>query len=201
MSNSRKQILRLMFDLAYDRGWISSFRVSIELTNNQRINLMEKKNYVLKKLERYLSMRKRRVAPTGCFTVYVGAEKQRFVIKTEYANHPLFKMLLEDAELEYGFSSEGPLLLPCNVDLFCKILAEMDAAPDIDDPNHAAACGFTYGGGCSPFNPTSRRRLGSDMGGSYGLLTPTRLLRINHFWEIKLSVIKLASTAGVVNLI
>ncbi|KAH6799214.1 hypothetical protein C2S51_035698 [Perilla frutescens var. frutescens] len=147
---------------------------------------MEKKNSVLKKLERYLSLRRRgrstaaaRVAPTGCFTVYVGAEKQRFVIKTEYANHPLFKMLLEDAELEYGFSSEGPLLLPCHVDLFCKILAEMemDATPDIDDHRHAAAT-------CSPFNP-SRRRLGKTTDhmargcASYDLLTPPRLLRIN----------------------
>ncbi|GMJ09729.1 SMALL AUXIN UPREGULATED RNA 55 [Hibiscus trionum] len=60
--------------------------------------------------------RKNRVAPEGCFTVYVGPHKQRFVIKTEYANHPLFMILLEEAESEYGFNSEGPLVLPCNVD-------------------------------------------------------------------------------------
>ncbi|KAA8517303.1 hypothetical protein F0562_017596 [Nyssa sinensis] len=65
--------------------------------------------------------RKRRVAPEGCFSVYVGAQKQRFVIKTEYANHPLFKMLLEEAELEYGYNSEGPLALPCDVDFFYKV--------------------------------------------------------------------------------
>ena len=51
--------------------------------------------------------RNNRVAPEGCFSVYVGAQKQRFVIKTEYANHPLFKILLEEAESEYGFNSEG----------------------------------------------------------------------------------------------
>ncbi|EEF51735.1 auxin-responsive protein SAUR72 [Ricinus communis] len=75
--------------------------------------------------------KKPRVAPAGCFPVYVGEEKQRFVIRTEIANHPLFKILLEDAELEYGFNSEGPLLLPCDVDLFYKVLAEMDSGEEI----------------------------------------------------------------------
>lgn len=70
---------------------------------------------------------KSRVAPQGCFSVYVGPEKVRFVIKTEYANHPLFKMLLEEAEMEYGYNSNGPLALPCEVDLFQKILCEMDS--------------------------------------------------------------------------
>ncbi len=70
--------------------------------------------------------RKRRVSPEGCFSVYVGPQKQRFVIKTEYINHPLFKVLLEEAELEYGYSSVGPLALPCKVDIFLKVLMEMD---------------------------------------------------------------------------
>ncbi|KAI3463600.1 hypothetical protein Pfo_020263 [Paulownia fortunei] len=173
----------------------------------------KKKNSMLKKLERYLSINRRaksstrttsiftksrswhsstgkaskrdnkanekhQAAPNGCFSVYVGPEKQRFVIKTEFANHPLFKMLLEDAELEYGFNSEGPLLLPCEVDLFCQVLAEMDSGQDFDQ----YPCGFGYG--CySPFSPA--RRLGkSGMAkgcSSYGLLTPPRLLKVNNF--------------------
>ncbi|XP_022148913.1 auxin-responsive protein SAUR71-like [Momordica charantia] len=72
--------------------------------------------------------RRRRVAPEGCFTVYVGAERQRFVVKTESANHPLFRMLLEEAEAEYGFNSQAPLWLPCHVDSFYRVLTEMDAA-------------------------------------------------------------------------
>ncbi|XP_042481567.1 auxin-responsive protein SAUR72-like [Macadamia integrifolia] len=71
------------------------------------------------------SGKRRPLAPEGCFTVYVGAQRHRFVIKTEYANHPLFKMLLEEAELEYGYSSQGPLSLPCDVDLFYKVLSKM----------------------------------------------------------------------------
>lgn len=121
---------------------------------------------------------KRQVTPGGCFTVCVGPEKQKFVIKTEYANHPLFKMLLDDAELEYGFTSEGPILLPCDVDLFYKVLVEMDSGKDID-----YGCGFAHGS-CSPFNPTRRFGKNSCMAkgyGSYGALTPSRLLKMNHF--------------------
>ncbi|XP_015865834.3 auxin-responsive protein SAUR71 [Ziziphus jujuba] len=73
---------------------------------------------------------KRKVAPRGCFSVYVGELKQRFVVKAELANHPLFKMLLEDAEMEYGFNSEGPILLDCDVDLFYKVLAEMESGDE-----------------------------------------------------------------------
>ncbi|KAL4295089.1 hypothetical protein AHAS_Ahas18G0293200 [Arachis hypogaea] len=55
------------------------------------------------------------MAPNGCFSVYVGPEKQRFIVKIKHANHPLFMMLLEEAELEYGFQFDGPILLPCNL--------------------------------------------------------------------------------------
>ncbi|RDX68811.1 Auxin-responsive protein SAUR32, partial [Mucuna pruriens] len=70
--------------------------------------------------------KKGEIAPHGCFSVHVGPERQRFVVKTKYVNHPLFLMLLEEAEEEYGFESDGPIWLPCNVDLFYKVLAEMD---------------------------------------------------------------------------
>ncbi|KAJ8759232.1 hypothetical protein K2173_006925 [Erythroxylum novogranatense] len=96
------------------------------------------------------SKRNRQVAPEGCFSVYVGPQKQRFVIKTEYANHPLFKVLLEEAESEYGYNPEGPLALPCNVDIFCRVLVAMD---DDGDETHRG-CGF----------PKNR--------GSYQLLSP-----------------------------
>ncbi|KAK6922443.1 Small auxin-up RNA [Dillenia turbinata] len=103
--------------------------------------------------------RKRRV-PNGCFTVYVGPQKQRFVIKAECANHPLFRMLLEEAELEYGFRGEGPLALPCNVDFFYKVLVEMDCPePEVDVP--PLRCGF-------PKSPSS-----------YRLLTPSRMKSIS----------------------
>ncbi|KAL0316092.1 UNVERIFIED_CONTAM: hypothetical protein Sradi_5487400 [Sesamum radiatum] len=35
--------------------------------------------------------------PTGTFVVYVGDDRQRFVVPTGYLSHPLFKILLEKA--------------------------------------------------------------------------------------------------------
>ncbi|CAK7336115.1 unnamed protein product [Dovyalis caffra] len=105
--------------------------------------------------------RKRRVAPEGCFSVYVGPQKQRFVIKTEYANHPLFKILLEEAESEYGYSPEGPLTLPCNVDIFCKVLMTIEDT-DVDNKIHQG-CGFA-----------------KDYG-SYHRLSPSRMIALNQF--------------------
>ncbi|KAK2352100.1 SAUR auxin-responsive protein family [Trifolium repens] len=100
------------------------------------------------------------VAPVGCFSVYVGPQMQRFVIKTEYANHPLFKMLLEEAESEYGYSCQGPLALPCNVDVFYKVLMEMDS----ETPPPPRGCAFL-----------NRSR------SSYHLLSPSRMIVVNDF--------------------
>ncbi|KAL1218812.1 Auxin-responsive protein SAUR71 [Cardamine amara subsp. amara] len=68
----------------------------------------------------------KKVSPQhGFFTVYVGPTKQRVVVKTKLVNHPLFKNLLEDAENEYGYRRDGPIVLPCEVDFFFKVLADM----------------------------------------------------------------------------
>ncbi|KAM0027066.1 putative small auxin-up RNA [Helianthus debilis subsp. tardiflorus] len=66
------------------------------------------------------------IAPKGCFSVYVGPQRRRFVIKAEHANHPSFKVFLIEAECEYGYTHEGPLELPCDVDEFVKVLLQMD---------------------------------------------------------------------------
>ncbi|KAL8097842.1 auxin-induced protein X10A-like [Apium graveolens] len=126
---------------------------------------------------------KLKVAPAGCFWVYVGAEKQRFVMKTRYANHPLFKMLLEDAEMEYGFISDGPILLPCEVNLFYKVLAEMDNKESTNDTHlwRSKSCGFLQES-LGSFSPTTTRRKREGLGkgfGSYGLLTTSRLIKMN----------------------
>ncbi|XP_021758481.1 auxin-responsive protein SAUR32-like [Chenopodium quinoa] len=101
---------------------------------------------------------KRPVTPGGCFSVYVGSARQRFVIKAKYANHHLFKMLLDDAERQYGYCSDGPLLLPCDVDYFLNVLAEMDS-DNTDITRHHGCGGY----------------------GSYGLLSPSKLIRMNQF--------------------
>lgn len=120
---------------------------------------------------------KTQAAPNGCFSVYVGPEKQRFVVRAELANHPLFMMLLEDAESEYGFNSQGPILLPCDVDLFYKVLAEMDGGDQIETPR----CSFSSSPLvllCSP----RHHNFGGDNHPNYGgykVLSPSRLLKLN----------------------
>lgn len=137
----------------------------------------KKSTTVMTKSKSWSGGERRKKVPTGCLSVYVGPEKERFVIKTECVNHPLFKMLLQDAELEYGFGSDGPLLLPCHVDIFCEVLAEMEGG---DGFNGHSPCRFSNG--C--LSPTQRRLRGRGemaKGAAYGLLSPLRSLSINHF--------------------
>ncbi|KAI3673622.1 hypothetical protein L6452_39746 [Arctium lappa] len=144
--------------------------------------ILGKKNFLIKTWKRCRSIWsfQKKVAPEGFFPVYVGPEKQRFSVKTKYANHPLFRMLLEDAEIEYGYNTPGPILLPCDVDLFFKVVAEMEANKEMEPHG----CGFGYGS-CSPLNPSWRlvnAGAGDQMGkgyGGYGVLTPSRLIKMN----------------------
>ncbi|KAI9125490.1 hypothetical protein K1719_002908 [Acacia pycnantha] len=103
----------------------------------------------------------REVAPEGCFSVYVGPQRKRFVIKTEFANHPLFNILLEEAESEYGYNSQGPLILPCDVHRFLKVLMEMDQETQHEDQQIRQGCVFMK------------------RSASYHLLTRSRMLSIN----------------------
>lgn len=142
-------------------------------TTSQIQNLGEGENILNKRERERASMKKssagkckedqgkrRRMAPQGWFTVCVGPKKQRFVIKTECANHPLFKKLLEEAESEYGFNSTGPLSLPCNVDEFYKVLIKMEA----DDQANDDGSGF-----------------GRPYASSYQYLSPFHKFAINQF--------------------
>ncbi|XP_030527394.1 auxin-responsive protein SAUR72-like [Rhodamnia argentea] len=113
---------------------------------------------------RHSSVKPHGPIPGGCFSVYVGPEKQRFAVRTECANHPLFQMLLEEAESEFGYNSGGPIELPCNVDLFYRVLTEMDCEGDGDGD----------GGG---------RRLGCGYGvAAYHLLSPARMIAVGHHY-------------------
>lgn len=66
----------------------------------------------------------------GCFPVYVGPERVRFVVRAEHASHPLFRCLLDDAEHEYGHAARGPLALPCDVDSFLDVIWHMEHGGD-----------------------------------------------------------------------
>ncbi|XP_042059049.1 auxin-induced protein 6B-like [Salvia splendens] len=60
--------------------------------------------------------------PSGHVAVTVGPSRKRFVVRTAYLNHPVFKKLLVQAEEEYGFANSGPLAIPCEESLFEEIL-------------------------------------------------------------------------------
>jgi SAUR family protein len=60
--------------------------------------------------------------PRGYCPVYVGPEQRRFVIPTGYLAHPVFRLLLDKAEEEFGFRHEGALAIPCETEAFKYIL-------------------------------------------------------------------------------
>jgi Auxin responsive protein len=80
--------------------------------------------------------------PIGCFSVYVGPEKERFIIRTSHINHPLFQTLLEEAELVYGYAAKGPLVLPCDVESFLDTLWEMEKETAVE---RSPMCGLPGG--------------------------------------------------------
>ncbi|TXG51952.1 hypothetical protein EZV62_021121 [Acer yangbiense] len=58
----------------------------------------------------------------GHFAVYT-KEGKRFVVPLHYLNHPIFRVLLEMAEEEYGTTVNGPLQVPCEEEIMDYILS------------------------------------------------------------------------------
>ncbi|CAN8240051.1 unnamed protein product [Cochlearia groenlandica] len=56
--------------------------------------------------------------PAGHVAFYVGSRCRRFVVRASYLNHPVLKNLLVQAEEEFGFVNQGPLVLPCEESVF-----------------------------------------------------------------------------------
>ncbi|KAI3980197.1 hypothetical protein MKX01_033338 [Papaver californicum] len=76
--------------------------------------------------------------PKGYLAVYVGPELRRFIIPTTYLAQPLFKILLEKAEEEFGFEHKGGLTIPCEIETFKYLLKYMEtnkAHPTNDGEN------------------------------------------------------------------
>ncbi|GAA0187335.1 hypothetical protein LIER_34623 [Lithospermum erythrorhizon] len=64
--------------------------------------------------------------PKGYLAVYVGPELRRFIIPTSYLSDPLFKVLLEKVEEEFGFDQSGALTIPCEIETFKYLLQCME---------------------------------------------------------------------------
>ncbi|XVF48839.1 hypothetical protein PTKIN_Ptkin03bG0220600 [Pterospermum kingtungense] len=67
--------------------------------------------------------------PKGYLAVYVGPELRRFIIPTSYLTHPVFKVLLEKAEEEFGYDHNGGLTLPCEIETFKYLLQCIERNP------------------------------------------------------------------------
>ncbi|KAE8098573.1 hypothetical protein FH972_016626 [Carpinus fangiana] len=61
--------------------------------------------------------------PVGFFALYVGEERQRFVVPTSFLSHPLIKMLLDKSYNEFGFEQNSGLVVPCSVSTFQERIA------------------------------------------------------------------------------
>ncbi|CAM0884437.1 unnamed protein product [Alopecurus aequalis] len=119
------------------------------------------------------------VAP-GCFSVYVGPERERFVVRADRANHPLFRRLLDDAEREYGYAAQGPLALPCAVDTFLDVLWHMDNDQDDDctvAPSASPICGLQRGGS----------GINKGRAAGYRVLSPAKSSPASFFFSLKAS--------------
>ncbi|WCJ37163.1 SAUR-like auxin-responsive protein family [Euphorbia peplus] len=60
--------------------------------------------------------------PSGFLAVYVGRDRERFLIPVRFLHFRVFVSLLGKAEEEYGFNFSGGIVLPCEVDLFKRVL-------------------------------------------------------------------------------
>ncbi|MQM01359.1 hypothetical protein Taro_034114 [Colocasia esculenta] len=74
--------------------------------------------------------------PEGHLPVYVGEEMERFVVRADLLNRPVFLELLRRSAEEYGYEQRGVLRIPCPVPLFQRVLDLLlaDAAPEARRP-------------------------------------------------------------------
>ncbi|KAK6253783.1 hypothetical protein QUC31_015503 [Theobroma cacao] len=70
------------------------------------------------------------VVPKGHFAVYVGeVEKKRFVVPISFLKHHSFKILLSEAEEEYGFNHPmGALTIPCSEEAFLDLIGSLQSS-------------------------------------------------------------------------
>ncbi|KAK9065922.1 hypothetical protein SSX86_015324 [Deinandra increscens subsp. villosa] len=74
--------------------------------------------------------------PTGFLALYVGEERQRFVVPTSDLSHPLFKMLLDKSSDEFGFEQKHGLVVPCSVSAFQEVVGAVECCNGKFDISH-----------------------------------------------------------------
>uniref|UniRef100_A0A7N0TWE4 SAUR family protein n=1 Tax=Kalanchoe fedtschenkoi TaxID=63787 RepID=A0A7N0TWE4_KALFE len=87
--------------------------------------------------------------PKGYLAICVGKDMKKFIIPTEYLSHEAFKILLREAEEEFGFQQEGVLRLPCDECVFEDVLKSIQRKP-CTKLKHQSRTGVANGNGsCS----------------------------------------------------
>ncbi|KAM0044750.1 putative small auxin-up RNA [Helianthus debilis subsp. tardiflorus] len=74
--------------------------------------------------------------PRGFLAVYVGEERQRFVVPTSSLSHPLFKILLAKAGEEFGYEQKNGLAVPCSVAAFQEVVTVIKCCRGMFDFQH-----------------------------------------------------------------
>lgn len=69
------------------------------------------------------SFGRKKDVPKGHFAVYVGENRSRYVVPITFLGHPVFQILLQKAEEEFGFHHEMGLTLPCDENHFCSLVS------------------------------------------------------------------------------
>lgn len=77
---------------------------------------------MLQKLIKTFELEEGRRAPKGHFVVYVGKKLRRFAIPISYLTYPMFQQLMDTAAEEFGYCSDGKIVLPCDEVTFCSVL-------------------------------------------------------------------------------
>ncbi|KAL8207756.1 hypothetical protein R6Q57_007168 [Mikania cordata] len=75
---------------------------------------------------------KKNPVPKGHLAVYVGekeddAHRHRVLVPVFYFNHPLFGVLLREAEKVYGFNYDGGIHVPCRLSEFQNLQTQINA--------------------------------------------------------------------------
>ncbi|CAH8385489.1 unnamed protein product [Eruca vesicaria subsp. sativa] len=63
--------------------------------------------------------------PKGHFVVYVGENRVRYVLHISFLTRPEFKLLLQQAEEEFGFDHDMGITIPCDEVAFKSIVTSM----------------------------------------------------------------------------
>ncbi|KAG6524897.1 hypothetical protein ZIOFF_014842 [Zingiber officinale] len=72
--------------------------------------------------------RRKDSVPRGYVPMMVGkGEEERFLVHTKLFKHPLFTVLLEMAEQEFGYAQPGVLRIPCDTEQFRSLVSAATA--------------------------------------------------------------------------